>query len=144
MQSVIDNTSKHDRDSIRIKLALILFGLAAGLLCAEVTLRIYNPFGFRMRGNTIVLPVNQTYVIEDPNFDRFDKLDKRVVHTKNSLGFLGLEPPTDFEHYLTILAVDGSTTEGFYLSDAQTWPARLQAKLSPKFPRLWLNNAGLD
>jgi len=132
------------KDSVSVKLALILVGLGVGLLISEIGLRLYNPFGFRMRGNTIVLPVNQTYVIEDPNFDRFDKLDKRVVHTKNSLGFRGPEPPRDFAQRLTILTVGGSTTECFYLSDDETWPARLQAQLQPDFPKLWLNNAGLD
>lgn len=136
--------AKPARDSLRIKLALIVFGLGMGLLIAEIGLRIYNPFGFRMRGNTIVLPVNQNYVIEDSNFDRFDLLDRRVVHTKNSLGFRGPEPPPDFSQRLTILTVGGSTTEGFYLSDHQTWPALLQAKLQPAFSKVWLNNAGFD
>jgi hypothetical protein len=132
------------KDSLAVKLTLILFGLIVGLLIAEAGLRIYNPFGFRMRGNTIVLPVKQTYVIEDPAFTRYDKLDKRVVHTKNSLGFRGPEPPRDFNDYLTILTVGGSTTECFYLSDDQTWPAHLQQTLQSDFPKLWINNAGLD
>jgi lysophospholipase L1-like esterase len=136
--------TKSGKDSLGIKLALIGFGLCIGLLIAEVGLRLYNPFGFRMRGNTIVLPINQTYEIEDPNFDRFDKLDKRVVHTKNSLGFRGPEPPRDFAERLTIVTIGGSTTECFYLSDHQTWPALLQTRLKPKFSKVWVNNAGLD
>jgi lysophospholipase L1-like esterase len=139
-----NDTSKSRKDSVRLKLALIVFGLGIGLLIAEITLRLYNPFGFRMRGNTIVLPVNKRYLIEDPNLDKFDKLDKRVIHTKNSLGFRGPEPPADFKRHLTLLAVGGSTTECFYLSDDQTWPARVETQLLPKFPKLWLNNAGLD
>jgi lysophospholipase L1-like esterase len=130
--------------SVTVKLALIFIGLAIGFLIPEITLRYYNPFGFRMRGNSIVLPVNQTYVIEDPNFDRFDKLDKRIVHTKNSLGLRGPEPPGDLGQRLSIVTVGGSTTECFYLADDQTWPALLQAQLQPDFPKLWLNNAGLD
>lgn len=131
-------------DPIRLKVALIVFGMGVALLIAEVVLRYHNPFGFRMRGNTIVLPVNQTYTIEDPNLQAFDKLDKRVTHTKNSLGFRGAEPPPDFAEHLTILAIGGSTTESFYLSDNQTWPALLERRLKPGFPKLWLNNAGLD
>ncbi|MGH2570865.1 MAG: SGNH/GDSL hydrolase family protein [bacterium] len=127
-----------------VTLALILFGLGIGFLTAEVALRLYNPFGFRMRGNTIVLPVHQTYMIQDPNLERFDKLDRRVVHTKNSLGFRGPEPPRDFRACLSIVVIGGSTTECFYLSDGQSWPEQLQAQLQPAFPRLWVNNAGLD
>lgn len=131
-------------DPMRLKVALIVFGMGVALLISEVVLRYHNPFGFRMRGNTIVLPVNQTYTIEDPNLQAFDKLDKRVIHTKNSLGFRGTEPPVDFAGHLTILTVGGSTTECFYLSDNQTWPALLEGRLKPGFPKLWLNNAGLD
>jgi lysophospholipase L1-like esterase len=128
----------------RIKFALIIIGVAAGFLLCETTLRLYNPFGFRMRGNTLVLPVNQTYTIEDPNLTAFDKLDKRVMHTKNSLGFRGPEPPADFADHLTLVTIGGSTTECFYLSDNQTWPAALDNGLRREFPKLWLNNAGLD
>jgi lysophospholipase L1-like esterase len=131
-------------DPMRLKVALIVFGMGVALLIAEVVLRYHNPFGFRMRGNTIVLPVNQTYTIEDPNLQAFDKLDKRVIHTKNSLGFRGAEPPLDFSEHLTILTVGGSTTEGFYLSDNQTWTAQMERRLKPNFPKLWINNAGLD
>src|SRR5436190_20024648 len=137
-------TASKSRDSAPVKLALLCLGIGIGLLMAEITLRYYNPFGFRMRGNTIVLPVSQTYVIQDPNWQALDKLDKRVVHTKNSLGFRGPEPPRDFVQHLTILTVGGSTTECFYLADDQAWPAQLQARLQPDFPKLWLNNAGLD
>lgn len=131
-------------DPIRLKVALIVLGMGVALFISEVVLRYHNPFGFRMRGNTIVLPVNQTYAIEDPNLQAFDKLDKHVTHTKNSLGFRGTEPPVDFAGHLTILTVGGSTTECFYLSDNQTWPALLEGRLKPGFPKLWLNNAGLD
>lgn len=131
-------------DPIRFKVALIVLGMGVALLIAEIVLRYHNPFGFRMRGNTIVLPANQTYAIEDPNLQVFDKLDKRVTHTKNSLGFRGAEPPPDFAAQLTVLTVGGSTTECFYLSDHQAWPALLEGRLKPTFPKLWLNNAGLD
>ena len=128
----------------RIKFALVIIGTLIGFLLCEITLRVYNPFGFRMRGNTLVLPVNQTYTIEDPNLTAFDKLDKRVTHTKNSLGFRGPEPPAGFADYLSLVTIGGSTTECFYLSDNQTWPAVLDSRLRMQFPKLWVNNAGLD
>jgi lysophospholipase L1-like esterase len=140
----IVNTPDPPKDSLHVKFALICVGLVIGLFLCETALRFHNPFGFRMRGNTLVLPTNQTYTIEDRNLVAFDKLDKRVTHTKNSLGFRGPEPPAAFADYLTIVTIGGSTTECFYLSDNQTWPAVLDNLLSNKVSKLWLNNAGLD
>ena len=140
----IVNTPDPPKDSLHVKFALICVGLVIGLFLCETALRFHNPFGFRMRGNTLVLPTNQTYTIEDPNLAAFDKLDKRVTHTKNSLGFRGPEPPAAFADYLTIVTIGGSTTECFYLSDNQTWPAVLDNLLSNKVSKLWLNNAGID
>src|SRR5262245_20256709 len=150
MSSTIDVPTRaaesysHTRDPLHIKLVLIAIGLFLGFFLCEIALRVYNPFGFRMRGNTLVLPTNQAYSIEDPNLTAFDKLDKHVSHTKNSLGFRGPEPPASFTDYLTIVTIGGSTTECFYLSDNQTWPAVLDSRLQKTSPKLWLNNAGLD
>lgn len=126
--------------------ALVLFagGSIVALLIAEAALRIHNPFGFRMRGNTLVLPVNETYVIEDPGIRGLEGLDTRIEHRKNALGFRGEAYPQDFAARLTIIAVGGSTTESFYISDGKTWPDLLAQSLKPRFPALWLNNAGLD
>jgi lysophospholipase L1-like esterase len=71
-------------------------------------------------------------------------LDESLVHTKNSLGFRGPEPPANFDDALTIIAVGGSTTECFFLSDTDAWPAQLGNGLAQHFKELWLNNAGLD
>lgn len=114
------------------------------LVGAELVLRAYNPFGFRMRGNTLVLPVNKVYDIRADSKSRSEQIDAHVVHTKNSLGFRGPEPPRDFPGWLTIVAVGGSTTEGFYLSDGRTWPERMAARIAPELRNVWVNNAGLD
>ncbi|MCX5893636.1 MAG: SGNH/GDSL hydrolase family protein, partial [Deltaproteobacteria bacterium] len=91
----------------------------------------------------IVLPVNKRYAFD--NTAKFpSKLPLTTVHTKNALGFRGAPPPADFADYLTLVTIGGSTTECFYLSDGKTWPDLLGAKLSRDFPRLWINNAGLD
>lgn len=122
---------------------LILTGVSLSLTfaIAEVILRIYNPFDFRIRGDTIVLPANRKYEIRNASGGQLDPI---ILHTKNSLGFRGPEPPPDFGAALTIIAVGGSTTESFYVSDHQTWPYRLGERLAQTFDGVWVNNAGIS
>src|SRR5258706_11966888 len=127
-----------------LKLLVVLISTGLALGGAELALRARNPFGFRMRGNTLVLPANKVYDIRADQRSRSDQIDAHVVHTKNSLGFRGPEPPADFADWLTIVAVGGSTTECFYLSDGRTWPERLAARLQPELRKVWVNNARLD
>jgi lysophospholipase L1-like esterase len=42
------------------------------------------------------------------------------------------------------MAIGGSTTECFYLSDGKTWEDRLANKLRKDFKKVWVNNAGLE
>ena len=107
----------------------------------EVVLRFYHPVVFRVRGDEIVLPVNQTYRIEKPGST---KLDPVIIHTKNSLGFRGPEPPRDFADRLTIVTVGGSTTECLNLTDGKTWTDELARRLDASMPGIWVNNAGID
>lgn len=127
-----------------LKLLVVLLSTGVALGGAELVLRARNPFGFRMRGNTLVLPANKVYDIRADPRSRSDQLDAHVIHTKNSLGFRGPEPPRDFADWLTLVAVGGSTTECFYLSDGRTWPERLAVHLRPELRKVWVNNAGLD
>lgn len=119
----------------------IFFGTMMAVLLAEIALRLLPPFELRIRGSEIVLPVNKTYVWKN---SRIPALDSLIVHHKNSLGFRGPEPPADLDSRLSLLTIGGSTTECTYLSEGQTWPDRLTEHLRAFFPRLWLNNAGLD
>ncbi len=113
------------------------------LLLLEGLLRVYNPLEIRFKPDRIVLPVYKRYVFA--NTEKFPtKLPKTTIHTKNGLGFRGAPPPRDFQDWLTIITIGGSTTECFYLSDGRTWPDLLGRDLSRKFNRVWLNNAGLD
>src|SRR5262245_41996778 len=130
------------RGALKLAVVLVSTGLALG--AAELVLRLRHPFGFRMRGHTLVLPANKVYDIRADPQSRSDQLDAHVIHTKNSLGFRGPEPPDDFAHWLTVVAVGGSTTECFYLSDGRSWPERLAVRLRPELRRVWVNNAGLD
>ena len=127
-----------------LKLFVVLISTGIALGGAELVLRARHPFGFRMRGHTLVLPANKVYDIRADQRSRSDQLDAHVIHTKNSLGFRGPEPPADFTDWLTLVAVGGSTTECFYLSDGRTWPERLAVRLQPELRKVWVDNAGLD
>jgi lysophospholipase L1-like esterase len=119
---------------------LLLVSLVLALGVCEVALRFYNPFGFRIKGDNLVLPVNKKEIIYH---DKCTKIDQVVVHQNNSLGFKGEEPPRDFDRWLTLVAVGGSTTESLEIAPEKTWPHLVGVKLRQRFPRLWLNNAGL-
>jgi lysophospholipase L1-like esterase len=114
--------------------------VVAGLLL-ETCLRLYNPLPFRVKGETIVLPVKQVYQFDNRGTT---KLDPVTTHTKNSLGFRGPDPPRDFARRLTLLTIGGSTTESLFLSDGKTWTDQLARRLSTVDPDVWVNNAGLD
>lgn len=120
---------------------IVLFNLIIIFLLCECALRIWQPFEMRVKYNKIILPVNKKYIIR--NLETA-KLDKVIIHTKNSIGFRGSEPPSDFSDCLTMVAIGGSTTECFYLSDGKTWEDRLAEKLRKDFNKVWINNAGLD
>ncbi len=128
------------------KNALALFvGILIALFITEGILRVYNPFDFRVRGDKIVLPVNNKYVIKNKKFKKLSsKLDDVIIHTKNSLGFRGEEPPENFKDHFTILTVGGSTTECTFLSDGKTWTDGLGDKLKSDYKNIWINNAGFD
>jgi len=69
-------------------------GSLLALALLETSLRLFrNPFGFRVRGDQIVLPVHRRYEIHNT---QIPKLDAVIIHTKNSLGFRGPEPPERF------------------------------------------------
>jgi lysophospholipase L1-like esterase len=123
-------------------LVVLLVSLVVVLGFCELILRIYNPLGFRIKGDKIILPINKKEIIHHEN--GLGKLDKVVVLQRNSLGFRGPDPPADFARDLTIVTVGGSTTECFDLAEDRTWPHDLGVNLKRRFKDLWLNNAGLS
>lgn len=126
---------------MRKNIIALFFGLCFCFIILEIILRVFNPFAFRVKYNSICLPANQScYFIN--NF--IPGIDKEIRHTKNSLGFRGHELPKDFTGKLSIIAVGGSTTECFYISDGNDWPNLLEKKLNDRYKDIWLNNAGLD
>lgn len=122
-------------------IAALTMGVMISFILAEFILRIYNPFGFRQKGDQIVLQPNAKYTIHN---DQFVKLDSVIVHTKNSIGFRGPEKPADWENLISIITVGGSTTECYYLSDGRDWSSLLGEKLEQYNKNVWVNNAGLD
>ncbi len=121
-------------------LLLVLLSLVLALSLVEICLRIYNPLGFSIKGNQIILPYNKNETIYHSSASKLD----RVVHLhRNSLGFRGEELPPDLARRLSIVAVGGSTTICFELADDKTWVHVLGEKLKDNFPKLWINNAGL-
>lgn len=130
---------KRRRGIQRIAYGVYLFVIVFVLL--EIGLRLYNPFHFRLKGDKIILPVNQRIIITN----RINpKLDPVIVDTRNSLGFRGPEPPRDWGQYLTVITIGGSTTECHFLNDDKTWPFLLGRSLADSFGNCWVNNAGMD
>lgn len=123
------------------KAAYVLFLFISTIVLAEMMLRIYNPFHFRVKGNTVQLPVNQKYKITTTASDGLDSI---IVHTKNQLGFRGPDMGKDFANRYSIFVVGGSATECLLLSDGEDWPNVLLKKLQPQYPTLRINNAGMD
>jgi lysophospholipase L1-like esterase len=123
------------------RLRVVFVQLLLILIVGEALLHIYNPLPFRVRGNRIVLPVHQRYTFHN---DGVRKLDAVTHNSRNSLGFRGPEPPKDLSTRLSVVTIGGSTTECLFLTDGKTWTDRLAQTLAPKFPDLWVNNAGLD
>lgn len=119
----------------------LLCSLIIIIIVIEVVLHIWQPFEFRVKGDKIVLPINRQYSFRN---DKIPVLDSVIIHSKNSLGFRGDNPPEKFSDFLSIISVGGSTTECFYLSDNKTWTDILGRELSGDFRKIWINNAGLD
>jgi lysophospholipase L1-like esterase len=107
----------------------------------EVLLRIYNPFGYMLKANRIVLPVNQTLKVTNTINP---KLDPVITVTRNSLGFRGPDTAHTYPNQLSIITMGGSTTACALLSDEKTWPHLLEKYLTDDFNTVWVNNAGFN
>jgi lysophospholipase L1-like esterase len=133
---------KTGRKTVRI-IRYVLYLFLSVFVLLEIALRIDNPFHLRLKGDKIVLPIDQRVAITN----RINpKLDTVIINTRNSLGFRGPEPPPagNWKKKLTLITIGGSTTECHFLNDDSTWPFLLGKKLADSFPAVWLNNAGLD
>lgn len=114
---------------------IISINLILTFLLMEIALNFYNPFGFRLKGNNIILENNHVnHMIVD---------NKEIIHSKNSLGFRG--PELSDDQSIKLITVGGSTTENYHFDDSKTWSKLFDDKLSLNLNKnLWVNNAGLD
>jgi lysophospholipase L1-like esterase len=125
-----------------LKNVLALFlGIVLALIMLEGLIRIFEPIEFRVRGNKLQLQVSRKWVVRAPGVPGLDEV---IYHQTNWLGFRGENPPKNFADYLTIMTVGGSTTHCRNISEGKTWTALLGEKLKKSFPKLWINNAGID
>ena len=127
-----------------ILFSLITLGIGSliSLLVLELFLQFFNPLPISVKNEKIILPAKRVFTFDNLHIP---SLDKQITHTKNSIGFRGEEIPLNFEDYLSIIAVGGSTTECRFLSDGLDWTNLLEKKLQFKSEQpVWINNAGLD
>ena len=124
-----------------IELKYYIYLLVIFFIGLEIILHFYNPFNLRLKGDKIMLPINQQQTIIN-NIN--PKLDAVINNTRNALGFRGPEWPKDGKNRLSIITVGGSSTECHFLDDQRTWPYLLGQKLADSLNNIWLNNAGMD
>ncbi len=61
----------------------------------------------------------------------------------NMWGLRGEDPPVQWDEYLTIVTVGGSTTANYYLDDDLTWSRVIQNRLREIHPLTWVGNGGI-
>lgn len=126
------------------RMSLIFSGLIIGLILVELLLRVYHPIPTRIKGHDIHLLTNYRRTVNVKIKIDQKGLDETMVYSTNSIGFRGNEPPENFEDYLTIFTVGGSTTECSLLDDQKTWSSYLNDIISNHKDSVWINNAGID
>lgn len=126
----------------RLRMALtgtlmLTVSLVISLIAAEVIIRILLPrsifdprFGLRPH-QRVELQVNLQGITPGGTL------------TTNKWGFRGEEPPREWDEYLTIVTIGGSTTANYYLDDSLTWSNVLQQGLRRIDPDVWVGNAGI-
>ena len=138
---MILNSLSRIRKGMTGNVALFAISCVVCFLLSEVLLRVTNPLGVRIKGDSIQLPTNVRLEFENT---LVSGLDRTIVHSRNSLGFRGADPPKEITSQFKIVMVGGSTTEQLYISDGETWTDVFYQVLSQEFSSVWVNNAGLD
>ena len=88
---------------------VLLISLVVVLGFCEIILRVYNPLGFRIKGDKIILPVNKKEIIhhERVRANWTGWWCTRAIPWVSG----GLSHPPNFADWLTIITVGGSTTD---------------------------------
>lgn len=120
---------------------LFLLSCLVSVFILELYLRVFDPIKFRLDSNKIILPFNQVYKFDNKINP---KLDTNIIHKKNSHGFRGPDLNELTVNKIKLIAVGGSTTECYYLSDGYDWPNVFGNLLKKNGLDFWINNAGLD
>lgn len=108
----------------RGSVGIVVFSVSilVGWFIGEGLLMLIHPQpGYHLR------PAGTKYVFQPDPFT-MTNVSGEAVTTINSQGVRGSEPPPRDEAY-RILCVGGSTTEGYYLDDTETWTALLEERL---------------
>lgn len=109
---------------------LILLGLFAGILAAEIWARVY--YFTRVSTNNLVLSRNQELIYEHkPSTNFINDYGIRVNY--NSLGFIGSEVAPKSKGVLRILALGDSITESPYLKQEERYIERVAEALVNKY-----------
>ena len=110
---------------------IIAFVIAEIVLNALMPRSIFNPrFGLR--------PYQKTSLEVDlPGVTLGGTL------STNMWGLRGEDPPGQWDEYLTIVTVGGSTTANYYLDDELTWSHVIQERLREIHPMTWVGNGGI-
>ncbi|MCK5133085.1 MAG: SGNH/GDSL hydrolase family protein [Candidatus Sabulitectum sp.] len=117
---------------------ILLLGISTfvGLLAVEVFVRILSPSSVFSASLEFIPHQNLTINVDLPGMSPI------ITHTTNSMGFRGEEPPADWDSWLTIVTLGGSTTHCYYIDDLKTWPHLLQENLRGIQSETWVGNAG--
>lgn len=132
--SARDNAElKHVTFGTVVMAVSLLLALTAGELVFRRILpdQIFNPrFGLR------------PYCRYDLQID-LPGISSGGVLSTNRWGLRGEDPPADWNDYLTLITVGGSTTADYYLDDSKTWSNVVQNELRSVNQMVWVGNAGI-
>lgn len=119
---------------------LLLLGISTfvGLIALEICVRIVSPPSVFSPEIELIPYQNLSINVDLPGMSPI------VTHTTNSMGFRAEEPPADWDRWLTIVTIGGSTTHCYYMDDMKIWSHLLQENLREVRPDTWVGNAGFS
>jgi lysophospholipase L1-like esterase len=117
---------------------LALVALVLVFFTAEIALRILYPGS--IFHPLLDLRPNVRVVLENKNLPG---VSSTGIYSTNKWGMRGEQPPEDWDNWLTMVCIGGSTTQCFELDDSRTWPWLLQENLRQADSLVWVGNGGL-